>query len=113
MAEVARDNGVPFVDLFAPSQQMFAAAAKRRQSLTINGLHLTEDGDKILARAIVQAFASGQTLAGKSEVKAQDDERLRSAVIEKITSGSSVTAPLTATTSMADARNWLTPPRKT
>jgi hypothetical protein len=74
MAQVARDNGVPFVDLFAPSQQMFAAAAKRGQSLTINGLYLTEEGDKLLARAILQAFAGGQTFAGKAEVKAQDDE---------------------------------------
>jgi glucose/arabinose dehydrogenase/azurin len=83
MAQVARDNGVPFVDLFAPSQQMFAAAAKRRQSLTINGLHLTDEGDNILARAILPAFAGGQTIAGRSEVKAQDDERLRAAVNEK------------------------------
>jgi glucose/arabinose dehydrogenase/azurin len=86
MAQVARDNGVPFVDLFAPSQQMFAAAAaakRRGESLTINGLHLTEEGDQLLARAILQAFAGGQTFAGNAEVKAQDDERLRAAVNEK------------------------------
>jgi glucose/arabinose dehydrogenase/azurin len=83
MAQVARDNGVPFVDLLAPSQQMFAAAAKRRESLTINGLQLTEEGDKLLGRAILQAFAGGQTIAGNGEVKAQDEERLRAAVIDK------------------------------
>ncbi|HUD83726.1 MAG TPA: HEAT repeat domain-containing protein [Candidatus Saccharimonadales bacterium] len=83
MAQVARRNGVPFVDLFAPSQQMFAAAAKRGQSLTLNGLYLTEEGDQLLARTIVQAFAGGPTLAGKAEVRALDDERLRTAVNEK------------------------------
>jgi glucose/arabinose dehydrogenase/azurin len=83
MAQVARDNGVPFVDLLAPSQQMFAAAAKRKQSLTINGLHLTEEGDKLLAHTIVQAFSGGQTFAPNTDVKARDDDKLRAAVEEK------------------------------
>jgi glucose/arabinose dehydrogenase/azurin len=83
MAQVARDNSVPFVDLFAPSQQLFAAAAKRGQSLTINGLHLSEEGDKLLARAILQSFPGGQRLAPKAEVNALDEERLRAAVNEK------------------------------
>jgi glucose/arabinose dehydrogenase/azurin len=83
MAQVARDNGVPFVDLFGPSQQMFAAAAKHGQSLTINGLHLSEEGDKLLAQAILHAFPAGQRLAAKGEVKALDEERLRAAVNEK------------------------------
>jgi glucose/arabinose dehydrogenase/azurin len=83
MSQVARENGVPFVDLFAPSQQMFADAAKHGQSLTINGLYLNEEGDKLLARAIGQAFSPSQTLAAAAEVKGQDDERLRAAVIDK------------------------------
>jgi len=83
MAQVAKDNGVPFVDLFGPSQQMFANAAKRKQSLTINGLHLTEEGDKLLAQTIAQAFAGGQKFSGKPEIKSQEDERLRTAVTEK------------------------------
>jgi glucose/arabinose dehydrogenase/azurin len=83
MAEVAQRNGVPFVDLFAPSREMFAAAAKRGVSLTINGLYLTDEGDQMLARAILQSFAQGPTLANKPEVKALDEERLREAVNEK------------------------------
>ncbi|HUD47667.1 MAG TPA: GDSL-type esterase/lipase family protein [Candidatus Baltobacteraceae bacterium] len=83
MAQVARRNGVPFIDLFAPSQQLFAAAAKRGQSLTLNGLYLTEEGDQLLARSILRAFAGGPTLAGRAEVKALEDERLRAAVNEK------------------------------
>ncbi|HEV7924017.1 MAG TPA: GDSL-type esterase/lipase family protein, partial [Verrucomicrobiae bacterium] len=83
MAEVARDNGVPFVDLFGPSQQMFAAAAKRGQSLTINGLHLSEEGDKLLAQAIMKSFPGGQSLSLKAEVNALNEEKLRDAVIDK------------------------------
>lgn len=82
MAEVARDNGVPFVDLFAPSQLMFTAAAKRGQSLTINGLHLSEEGDKLLAQAIVKSFP-GQRLAAKAEGNALEEEKLRAAVVDK------------------------------
>ena len=52
MAEVARDNGVAFVDLFGPSQQLYAEAAERGTPLTINGLHLTEAGDRALASVI-------------------------------------------------------------
>jgi glucose/arabinose dehydrogenase/azurin len=83
MAQVARDNNVPFVDLFAPSQQMFATSARRKQSLTINGVHLTEDGDKLLAKAVMQSFPGGQSLAGKTEVNSLDEEKLRAAVIDK------------------------------
>ena len=45
MAEVAKANGVQFVDLFTPSQQLYSQAAR---PLTINGIHLTEEGDKVL-----------------------------------------------------------------
>ena len=61
---------------------MFADAARHGQSLTINGLHLTEEGDKLLARAILQAFPQGRLVAA-AEVKGLDDERLRAAVNEK------------------------------
>ena len=62
---------------------MFKAAAKKHKSLTINGIHLSEEGDKLLAQAILPSFTGGQTFAGKAEVKAQDDEKLRAAVNEK------------------------------
>ncbi|HEY3857189.1 MAG TPA: HEAT repeat domain-containing protein [Verrucomicrobiae bacterium] len=82
MAEVARRDGVPFVDLFTPSQQMFAAAAKKRQSLTVNGLFLTDEGDQLLARAIMQAFGRS-SVVGKPEVSGLAEEQLRAAVNEK------------------------------
>ncbi len=46
MAEVAKANGVQFVNLFDASQKLYASAAQR---LTINGIHLTAEGDKALA----------------------------------------------------------------
>ncbi len=52
MREVAAANNVPFVDLFAPSQKAYSAAKK---SLTINGIHLSDEGYKAIAPAM---FAS-------------------------------------------------------
>ena len=49
IAEVARANGVPFVDLLKPSQQLFVASAGLGRSLTVNGMHLTDEGDRQLA----------------------------------------------------------------
>jgi len=53
MAEVAKANGVQFVDLFASSQKLFAAA---KSPLTINGIHLNAEGDKALAAVQFQAL---------------------------------------------------------
>jgi azurin/glucose/arabinose dehydrogenase len=80
MAAVARSNGVPFVDLFAPSARFFAAAERQGRSLTINGLHLNDAGDKMLAQVIVQAFGGGRSPAPG---KAADLEKLRASVNEK------------------------------
>ncbi len=46
MEDVAKAKGVPFVDLFTPSRELFAKAAS---PLTINGIHLTDEGDRQLA----------------------------------------------------------------
>ncbi len=57
MAEVAGDRaGVTFIDLFAPSQQLYAEAAAHGRSLTFNGLHLTAAGDAALAPIIFKAL---------------------------------------------------------
>src|SRR5690606_9273990 len=55
MAEVAKANGVSFVDLFAPSQQAYAEAARENKSLTINGVHLSDEGDKVLAPTLFRS----------------------------------------------------------
>ncbi|NBX60195.1 MAG: hypothetical protein EBT62_06990, partial [Opitutaceae bacterium] len=57
MAEVAGDRaGVTFIDLFAPSQKLYAEAAAQGRSLTINGLHLSAAGDAALAPVIFKAL---------------------------------------------------------
>ncbi len=77
MAEVAKANAVVFVDLFHPTQEAYAKAAK---PLTINGVHLTEHGDEVLAQVIDRAlFPSEPEL--KRDPKAL--EKLRQAVLEK------------------------------
>jgi mono/diheme cytochrome c family protein/glucose/arabinose dehydrogenase len=76
MAEVAKANSVPFVDLFAASQAVYASAAK---PLTINGIFLSDEGDKALAPVQFKA------LFGK-EAPSTDDPyivKIREAVLEK------------------------------
>ncbi|HEX8913717.1 MAG TPA: PVC-type heme-binding CxxCH protein [Humisphaera sp.] len=74
MAEVAKANNVTFVDLFAPT---LAAYAKADKPLTINGVHLTEDGDRVLA-GIIDAALFGAPAADPAKV-----EKLRPAVVDK------------------------------
>ncbi len=76
MAEVAKANRVAFVDLLAASQALYSKAAK---PLTINGIHLTTEGDKTLAPV---QFAA---IFGK-EAPSTDDPyigKIRDAVLEK------------------------------
>src|SRR5947209_5323803 len=73
MAEVARVNGVQFVDLFTPSLRLYEESAAQHQSLTIDGLHLTQDADKLLAPEIFRA------LFGESAPEG-DHEKLRAAI---------------------------------
>jgi glucose/arabinose dehydrogenase/azurin len=56
MAEIAKAKGVPFVDLFNPSQQLFAQAAAQGKSLTINGIYLSEEGDRQIAPILFKAL---------------------------------------------------------
>jgi glucose/arabinose dehydrogenase/lysophospholipase L1-like esterase/azurin len=76
MAEVARANGVPFIDLYTPSLKAFAEAAAQGESLTVDGLQLTAAGEKALAPAVFQALTGESAPTG-------DLEPLRAAVLEK------------------------------
>ncbi|MEW6303283.1 MAG: PVC-type heme-binding CxxCH protein, partial [Verrucomicrobiota bacterium] len=63
MAEVAKANNVVFVDLFTPSQDLYA---KAKQPLTINGVHLNERGDEQLAAVIEKGlFGDAPSRNGK------------------------------------------------
>jgi lysophospholipase L1-like esterase/glucose/arabinose dehydrogenase/azurin len=76
MAEVAKAQGVPFVDLFAASQKAYGQA---RQSLTINGVHLSDEGYRALAPAMFQAlFDEAAPAAADAAV-----EKLRAAINDK------------------------------
>jgi putative heme-binding domain-containing protein len=53
MGDVAKANNVPFVDLFTPTLALYKSSAK---PLTINGVHLNEDGDAAVANIIENAL---------------------------------------------------------
>ncbi|HEX5223002.1 MAG TPA: PVC-type heme-binding CxxCH protein [Verrucomicrobiae bacterium] len=76
MAEVAKANGVLFVDLFSISEKLYAQAAQRKQPLTFNTFLLTEAGDKALAPEIFQALFNEKAPSGKLD-------KLRVAVLDK------------------------------
>ncbi len=76
MAEVAKANDVQFVDLFTLTQQLYKDAAARGQSLTIDGMHLSDAGDKALAPLVFKALFGEPAPTG-------DVEKVRAAVLDK------------------------------
>lgn len=77
MADVAAAHGVQFVDLFTPSLELYRTSS---EPLTINGVHLNEHGDRLLAAAAEQAlFLGGPTIKRDAAALA----RLRQAVLDK------------------------------
>ncbi len=75
MAEVAKAQGVTFVDLFTPSRQLYAAA---KTPLTQNGVHPTPDGNRQIAEVIDRALF-GQTPKHPAALLT----RLRQAVMDR------------------------------
>ena len=76
MGEVAKANGIQFVDLFKPSLELFAKASR---PLTINGIHLNEEGDRQLAPVQFKAIF-GRNAPGTDGT---DVARIREAVLDK------------------------------
>ncbi len=70
----AKEAGVAFVDLFHPSLEVFKAA---QTPLTINGVHLTEEGNRQIAEVIAKALFNQSVSASGSM------ESLRAAVLDK------------------------------
>ncbi len=70
----AKEAGVAYVDLFHPSLALFQAS---KLPLTINGIHLTEEGNRQIAEVIASA------LLGKLVKASSGIESLRAAVVEK------------------------------
>lgn len=76
MAEVAKANGVGYVDLFAASQSLYG---KSSTTLTHNGLHMTDEGDKLLAPLQYKG------LFGKEAPSTDDPQvkKIREAVLDR------------------------------
>lgn len=70
----AKEAGVAFVDLFHPSLDLFKAA---KEPLTINGVHLSAEGNRQLSEVIAKALLGREVTASASL------EELREAVMEK------------------------------
>ena len=51
--DAAREAGVAYVDLFEPSLKLYE---QEKESLTINGVHLNELGNKKIGEVIAQAL---------------------------------------------------------
>ncbi|MGH7140900.1 MAG: GDSL-type esterase/lipase family protein, partial [Pirellulales bacterium] len=92
MAEVAKANGVTFVDLFRPTLAHYREADASRSpvrasgtsdraggSLTINGVHLNERGNETVAEMIVKELFPAQEV----RVKGDGLAKLRDAVKDK------------------------------
>ena len=77
MAEVAKANKVTFVDLFNPTLNLYSKAEK---PLTVNGVHMTPEGDRQLAAVIDQAlFGAG----GKVDRAEKRMTLIREAVLDR------------------------------
>ncbi len=75
MAGVAKEHHVTFVDLFTSTQKLYTAA---KQPLTINGIHLTNEGNRRVAEVI------DSTLFGTASQRDEAQlETVRSAVLNK------------------------------
>ncbi|MEX0642078.1 MAG: GDSL-type esterase/lipase family protein [Pirellulales bacterium] len=78
VAEVARDRGLMYVDLFTPSKRLFMAEPDMQY--TINGCHLNEAGDREVAM-----FLDREMLGSTNSAKLDSNEfqTLRTAVNDK------------------------------
>jgi glucose/arabinose dehydrogenase len=75
MGEVAKAKGVFFVDLFAPSQQLYTSL---KEPLTINGVHLNTAGNREIAQVIDRALFGAAPRLQEAQLG-----RLREAVADK------------------------------
>jgi len=75
MQNVAREKQLPFVDLFTPTLKAYAQA---NSLLTINGVHLNPDGNKVVGKLLVDALFGTATGVDESQL-----EKTRTAVKDK------------------------------
>jgi glucose/arabinose dehydrogenase len=70
MAELARQHGVLYVDLFTSTQELYPSA---KPPLTINGVHLGDEGYRRLAPVIDAALFGPPPSSAKADMKALYD----------------------------------------
>lgn len=85
MRKVAARNNVTFVDLFTPTKRAMETAAA---PLTINGIHLNEEGDRVAAGFLLTALGFGRPddaapAPAASSKSARDVDALRATIREK------------------------------
>ena len=90
MAEVAAERGIPFVNLFAFTESLYETSAV---PMTINGIHLTPEGNRAVAHYIVQHLTGESPSADDATL-----EWVREAVVDKNWHGTIATAPPAETT---------------
>ena len=73
--QVANEKGVEFVDLFTLSQELYEGSEK---PLTINGIHLTSEGNQLLAQGIYKNLFGKAPKVGKRKLG-----RIQNAVLNK------------------------------
>jgi len=95
MAEIAKANDVVFVDLFQPTLKLYQGA---KQPLSINGVHLNDNGDALLAPKSNRLCSLAGRTSSATRIKSRGSVRPCST---RTSSGSSATARSTAIRSSA------------
>lgn len=70
MRTVAARHNVPFVDLFTPTRELMAKGDSSAAALTINGIHVTERGDRIVAALLMRALGFDTSAAQTPALRA-------------------------------------------
>jgi lysophospholipase L1-like esterase len=80
MRRAAARAGVRFIDLFTPTRQAMTAVAT---PLTINGIHLNEDGDRLVARLLLDGLGLSAGLRAPTAAELKRLETLRETIRDK------------------------------
>ncbi|WP_236980376.1 PVC-type heme-binding CxxCH protein [Membranihabitans maritimus] len=76
LSEVANKMNVKCIDLFSKSEELYKAS---EEPLTINGIHLSSKGNKLIGEYIAKEVSGGVS----TTIEDEDLDSLRSAVVEK------------------------------
>ena len=80
MRRIATERRVAFVDLFSPTQELMA---KEGPAMTINGIHLNDHGDRVVAQLLMTALGFGKGLRPAADADVKRLEGLREIIRDK------------------------------